>query len=655
MNELKLTEDDPRLTAFALGELEGDEAAQIEVAVAGDVALQAVVAEARAMGELMETMLESEPLPEVEVMEVKAPSTYEMPSRKIVKFPYYWVSGAVAAAFAVMVLLNDKDAPLVLPMETVTFEMQLVDPSSMELPRVAEMQAAVAKDNAERERKVLPRPKSMRFAESPPMMMSAPPENLGDTEGYAPTKEADWQQVRDHPLSTFAVDVDSASYANVRRFLNRGELPPVDAVRVEELINAFEYDYPAPSAADAPFAAHLEVGSAPWAPEHRLVRIGLKGREFATGERASANLVFLLDVSGSMNAPQKLPLVKEAMRMLVGKLRPDDRVAVVTYAGASGLALPSTSANERAAIYEALDALRPEGSTNGAMGIELAYDIAKANLVPGGINRVILCTDGDFNVGLTNEGDLGRLITEKAKSGVYLTALGFGMGNYQDDTLEQLANRGNGNYGYIDSSREARRLLVEQVDGTLATIAKDVKIQVEFNPEQVAAYRLIGYENRLMAKEDFNNDAKDGGEIGAGHSVTALYEVTLASGRAHGATRAVDELRYGRVSESPVNVAVNHEMLTVKVRAKAPDGDVSSRWVFPLIDSGASFAAASSDFKFASAVAGFGMLLRDSTFKGTATFEQVLGWAESGMANDASGYRQEFLGLVSQAAQLKGL
>lgn len=655
MNELKLTEDDPRLTAYALGELEGDEAAQVEAVVAGDPALKAAVEEARALRALMETVLESEPLPEVEPLEFKASSQYVMPNRKLVKFPYYWVSGAVAAVFAVMVLIFDEGSPIVRQEKAVTFELQLMDPTEGELPRLAAEQAAVAQDKAERERKVLPRPKSMRFAERPPMMMSAPPENLGNTEGYAPTQEADWQRVTDHPLSTFAVDVDSASYANVRRFLNRGELPPVDAVRVEELINAFEYDYTGPTDGDAPFAAQLEVGSAPWAPEHRLVRIGLKGREFAVGERASANLVFLLDVSGSMNAPQKLPLVKEAMRMLVGKLRPDDRVAVVTYAGASGLALPSTSANERATIYAALDALQPEGSTNGAMGIELAYEIANANRVPGGINRVILCTDGDFNVGLTNEGDLGRLITEKAKSGVYLTALGFGMGNYQDATLEQLADRGNGNYGYIDSSREARRLLVEQVDGTLATIAKDVKIQVEFNPEQVAAYRLIGYENRLMAKEDFNNDAKDGGEIGAGHSVTALYEVMLTGGGASSATRAVDELRYGGAGASPVNAAVNHEMLTVKVRAKAPDGDVSNRWVFPLVDSGASFAATSPDFKFASAVAGFGMLLRDSTFKGSTTFAQVLGWAESGMAHDATGYRQEFLGLVSQAAQLKGL
>jgi Ca-activated chloride channel family protein len=484
-------------------------------------------------------------------------------------------------------------------------------------------------------------------------MMSAPREdNFGGTEGYAPTAEAGWQRVTDHPLSTFAIDVDSASYANVRRFLNRGELPPVDAVRVEELINAFEYDYAAPRDADSPFAAQLEVGSAPWAPEHRLVRIGLKGREFAKGERASANLVFLLDVSGSMNAPQKLPLVKEAMRLLVGKLRPDDRVAIVTYAGASGLALPSTMADRRRDIYAALDALQPEGSTNGAMGIELAYDIAKANFVGGGINRVILCTDGDFNVGTTNEGDLGRLITEKAKSGVFLTALGFGMGNYQDAILEQLADKGNGNYGYIDSSREARRLLVEQVDGTLATIAKDVKIQVEFNPTQVAAYRLIGYENRLMAKEAFNDDQKDGGEIGAGHSVTALYEIVPAGSAAGLSGVAVDELRYATATKRSVATAVSHEMLIVKVRAKLPDGEVSRRWEFTLADPGVGFAATTPDFKFASAVAAFGMLLRDSSFRGTATWAKVVAWAEEGAGRDDSGYRGEFMALVRQAEAL---
>ncbi|MCC6415667.1 MAG: von Willebrand factor type A domain-containing protein [Opitutaceae bacterium] len=350
-------------------------------------------------------------------------------------------------------------------------------------------------------------------------MLAAPDYN---TENYTHTPETGFVRVADQPLSTFSADVDTASYANVRRFLNEGRLPPKDAVRIEELLNYFPYRYATPTN-DVPFGATLEVASAPWAPEHRLVRIGLKGREIATAARPPANLVFLLDVSGSMNAPNKLPLVKAAMRLLVERLRPDDRVAIVTYAGNAGLALPSTPARKAAEILAAVDALQPAGSTHGAMGIQLAYDIAKANFVSGGINRVVLCTDGDFNVGVSDEGGLVRMIGEKAKSGVFLSVLGFGMGNYQDATLESLADKGNGNYGYIDSKREAEKLLVEQINGTLVTIAKDVKLQVEFNPTQVERYRLIGYENRRLRKEDFADDQVDAGEIGAGHTMTALY------------------------------------------------------------------------------------------------------------------------------------
>jgi Ca-activated chloride channel family protein len=364
--------------------------------------------------------------------------------------------------------------------------------------------------------------------------------------------------------------------------------------------------------------------------------------------------VFLLDVSGSMDEPNKLPLVKESMRLLVGKLRPDDRVAIVVYAGASGLALPSTPVARSAEILAALDALTPGGSTNGAMGIQLAYDIAKANLVAGGINRVILCTDGDFNVGVTNEGELTRLIEEKTKSGVFLTVLGFGMGNYKDATLEQLADKGNGNYGYVDSRREAEKLLVEQVSGTLVTIAKDVKLQVEFNPAQVASYRLIGYENRLLKKEDFNNDAVDAGEIGAGHTVTALYEIvptSLAKGEGQEAMGTVDALKYTpeKNRNSEIGNPKSNDLLTLKVRYKEPAGAVSRKLEFPLVDAGARFAAASADFKFAAAVAEFGMILRDSPHKGSGTLADVLNWAQAGTDSDAGGYRGEFLGLVRQA------
>jgi Ca-activated chloride channel family protein len=476
-------------------------------------------------------------------------------------------------------------------------------------------------------------------------------EQGANTEAYASSKDNAFLRVVDQPLSTFSIDVDTASYANMRRFLSQHQRPPVDAVRIEELVNYFPYDY-APPTGDQPFAAHLEVANAPWAPEHRLVRIGLKGRDISDARRPAANLVFLLDVSGSMNQPNKLPLVKKSLRLLVEKLRADDRVAIAVYAGQSGLVLPSTSAREKAKILEAIDELNASGSTNGGMGIHLAYDIAKANFVAGGVNRVILATDGDFNVGTTSEGELVRLIEEKAKSGVFLSVLGFGMGNLKDSTLEQLADKGNGNYAYIDSLAEAKKTLVEQAGGTLVTIAKDVKIQVEFNPAKVQAYRLIGYENRLLAKEDFNNDKVDAGEIGAGHTVTALYEIVPVGATAPSDTPAVDGLKYQAVAQgagSKEQGAQNRELLTVKIRYKEPTGDVSSKLEFPLIDQGASFADATGDFKFAAAVAGLGMTLRDSPYKGGLTLANVLEWGRAGLGQDVGGYRSEFLTLVNSA------
>ncbi len=498
-----------------------------------------------------------------------------------------------------------------------------------------------------------------------PMNFALPGEPAFSTEAYAHRKDSDYLRVADHPLSTFSVDVDTASYANVRRFLTQGRRPPVDAVRIEELVNYFNYSYGQPEGT-VPFAAHLEVASAPWAPAHRLVRVGLKGREVSDGSRPAANLVFLLDVSGSMHSAHKLPLVKQALRLLVEKLRPDDRVAIAVYAGASGMALPSTPLGRKAEILEAIDRLEAGGSTNGAMGIHLAYDMAKANFVAGGVNRVILATDGDFNVGTTSEGELVRLVEEKAKSGVFLSVLGFGMGNLKDSTLEQIADKGNGNYAYIDTLAEARKALVEQAGGTLVTIAKDVKIQVEFNPAQVAAYRLIGYENRMLAKEDFNNDAVDAGEIGAGHTVTALYEVVPAGAETVVEAPAVDELKYQAVSGQRLAVSQDRtesrklnaessasgELLTVKIRYKEPAGDVSSKVEFALRDTGARFEDASQDFKFAAAVAGFGLVLRDSPHKGSLTLADVAAWGRAGLGSDAGGYRGEFLGLVDRAQAL---
>ncbi|MBI5426269.1 MAG: VWA domain-containing protein [Opitutae bacterium] len=493
-----------------------------------------------------------------------------------------------------------------------------------------------------------------------PVLSQTEPSN---TESYAHTEENPFLTVAQNPLSTFSVDVDTASYANVRRFLQQKILPPKGAVRIEELVNYFPYRY-APPTDRAPFAAHMEVASAPWAPEHRLVRIGLKGREVSDAARPKANLVFLLDVSGSMNAANKLPLVKQSMRMMLEKLRADDRVAIVVYAGASGMALPSTPVREKAKIISAIDQLQAEGSTNGAAGIQLAYDIAKANFVSGGVNRVVLATDGDFNVGVSSESELTGLIQEKAKSGVFLSVLGFGMGNYKDSTLEQLADKGNGNYAYIDSLAEAKKTLVEQAGGTLVTIAKDVKLQVEFNPAVAQAYRLIGYENRMLRKEDFNNDKVDAGEIGAGHTVTALYEV-IPVGVAMPDVGSVDALKYqktdvggrktddgGRMTNARGLAGANGELLTLKIRYKEPAGDVSTKLEFPLRDSGQAFADASVDFKFAAAVAAFGMRLKDSPHHGEASFAAISDWAREGTGDDAGGYRAEFVGLVGDAASL---
>lgn len=461
--------------------------------------------------------------------------------------------------------------------------------------------------------------------------------------------------VASEPLSTLSTDVDTASYANVRRFLNQNQLPPPDAVRIEELLNYFSYAY-APPTGDAPFAAHLEVAGCPWAPEHRLLRVGLKGRVLKEDRRPPSNFVFLIDVSGSMSPAARLPLIKQSLRQLVKRMTENDRVGIVVYASASGTVLESTSAVNKELILAAIDRLEAGGSTNGGEGIQRAYDLAVANFIQGGVNRVLLCTDGDFNVGITDRSQLLKLIEEKAKSGVFLTTLGVGDDNFKDATLQQLADQGNGNYHYLDTAEEGHKVLVEQMNATLVTIAKDVKVQIEFNPAHAAAYRLIGYEKRLLAKEDFNNDAKDAGEIGAGHTVTVLYEVVPAGVPVRG---AVDPLKYqpnpppvattGPAKTSPAS----KELLTLKLRYKAPDGETSKLLEFPLTDSRVPFARASTDFKFACAVAEFGMLLKDSPFKGTATFASALELAGEGKGDDAHGYRAEFLNLVAKAKALK--
>jgi Ca-activated chloride channel family protein len=466
-----------------------------------------------------------------------------------------------------------------------------------------------------------------------------------NTEAYDHIADNAFLVVADSPLSTFSIDVDTASYANVRRFLRMGSLPPKDAVRIEEMLNYFTYDYPAPRD-QAPFSVTTEVGPCPWAEGHELVLIGLQGRRLAEGQLPPRNLVFLVDVSGSMNDPAKLPLVKAGLSMLADTLTARDRVSIVVYAGASGLVLPPTAGDHAGEIRAALSELEAGGSTAGGAGIVLAYEVAARNFVAGGVNRVILATDGDFNVGITSPGDLVRLIEEKRRSGVFLSVLGFGTGNLKDSTMEKLADSGNGNYAYIDSLAEARKVLVQQAGGTLVTIAKDVKIQVEFDPRRVAAYRLIGYENRVLTARDFNDDAKDAGEIGAGHSVTALYEVVPAGQRID--LPGVDPLKYQGPRTAPA-AAPEDELMTVKLRYKEPDGERSRLLAVAVKDAAM---GPSPNLTLSTAVAGFGMLLRDSEHKGSLTYEQVLALAREARGEDAGGYRSELVKLVELAQGL---
>ena len=460
-------------------------------------------------------------------------------------------------------------------------------------------------------------------------------------EQYARIYDNGFLGARDNPLSTFSIDVDAASYSNMRRFLTMGQSPPPDAVRIEELINYFDYAYEAPRGRQ-PFSVSSEVITAPWNPQHQLVLVGLQGRVLEGSELPPSNLVFLIDVSGSMASPDKLPLVQSAFRLLVAQLRKTDRVAIVVYAGNAGLVLPSTPGSQKEVILDAIDRLIAGGSTAGGAGIQLAYRIARENFIPEGNNRVILATDGDFNVGVTSDAELVRLIEEKRRDGTFLTVLGFGTGNLQDAKMEQLADKGNGQYAYIDNLNEARKVFVQEMRSTLFTIAKDVKIQVEFNPALVASYRLIGYENRMLAAEDFNNDIKDAGELGAGHSVTALYEIVPPGA-------GVDDLRYQPTAESPVAQHTD-ELLTVKLRYKEPDGDTSHLITHRLRTQDSN---ASGNIRFASAVAAFGMILRNSEHRGNATPEMVVRLAREAGGADEFGYREEFIRLVESYRQVR--
>jgi Ca-activated chloride channel family protein len=468
-------------------------------------------------------------------------------------------------------------------------------------------------------------------------------------EGYEHRTDNPFKTTGEDPRSTFSIDVDTAGYANIRRFLDAGRLPPVDAVKIEEMVNYFRYDYPEPAGED-PFAIHTEVSVAPWKPQHKLVHIGLQGRRIETGKLPPSNLVFLLDVSGSMNSPNKLPLVKQAMKMLVAELRPQDRVAMVVYAGAAGLVLPSTAGTDTGAILRAIDRLNAGGSTAGGAGIRLAYQVARENFREGGNNRVILATDGDFNVGTSSDSELVRMIENERESGVFLTVLGFGTGNYQDAKMEKLADHGNGNHAYIDSVLEAKKVLVSEMGGTLFTIAKDVKIQVEFNPTHVKAWRLIGYENRILRHQDFDNDKKDAGELGAGHTVTALYEVVPAG--IDSDIPGVTPLKYQAHNLTPA--AQSEELMQVKLRYKQPDGHTSKLLAHTIPHQASALAEASDDFRFSSAVAELGLLLRNSEHKGNASYEALVERARAATGDDAEGWRADFVKLAQKARTIAG-
>lgn len=484
---------------------------------------------------------------------------------------------------------------------------------------------------------------------------------------FDPITENEFQRVTEHPLSTFSIDVDTASYAKVRSYLQRGQLPRPDSVRIEELVNYFDYQYTPPSAEDpVPFSSAMAVASCPWNDNNRLVRVGIQAKDIDRKERPRCNLVFVIDTSGSMKRPNKLPLVIEGMKVLLDQLDKKDRVAIVVYAGSSGLVLDSTPVKQKKKIVRALSALSAGGSTNGGAGLQLAYQTARENFLEDGVNRVILCSDGDFNVGMTGTDQLVAEATRQSKSGTELTVLGFGMGNHNDAMMERISNSGAGNYAFVDTTAEANKVLADQVAGTLFTVAKDVKIQIEFNPAVVSAYRLIGYENRILAKEDFNDDKKDAGEIGAGHRVTALYEIAPVGQLPDSIAPDVDPLKYQpsgssapdaeatTESEEPekADESATKEILTLKIRHKPPQGDVSEKLMFPLVNESVPFEKADADFQFAAAVAGFGMQLRNSTHAGTWTMDDVIATASDAKGDDEHGLRAEFLELARTAKRL---
>ncbi len=703
---MKLLPEDPRLTAYALGEIEDQqERSAIKSAVAQSTELQQAVAAIRDMSELLTKGFAAEPIPELSEFEkarMGEPTATRERSEgsRILSWPV--LSSVAAVLIVAFVVLPQRSAlkedfayqaeprkedfaDKELLIESVLFNYQIDDNEiaakmliesspfqSIDRPDLESnefVESASAADysvssealynaipslNAIPDLDAIPSPPAMkvraRRAIAPKQAREFPA--TFNTEKYAPIEESGFRSPLVAALSTFSIDVDTASYANVRRFLNQGQLPPADALRIEEMINYFPYADAAPTKSldegGAPFAVHMAQTIAPWNESHHLLRVALKGYEMPWEERPSSNLVFLLDVSGSMSNVNKLPLVKEAMDLLVRRLDGRDRVAVVVYAGASGLALPSTTANNYDTIQHAMDNLKAGGSTNGGAGIQLAYKVAREHFIDGGNNRVILCTDGDFNIGQTNSGDLTDIAEAAADEGISLTILGFGMGNYKDDLLEELSNKGKGSYAYVDSSAEARKVFLEDLTGNLFKIAKDVKIQVEFNPAQVNSYRLIGYENRRLKAEDFNNDKKKAGDIGPGHTVVALYEIIPAT--VDSDVPSVDALRYQQSVESK---SAPGEVATVKLRYKQPDADVSkliTRTVSS--DELVRFDATHEDVRFSAIVAAFGMRLAESEYLNGLSYDAIESIAASSLGIDPGGHRSEFVGLVRRAREL---
>lgn len=478
------------------------------------------------------------------------------------------------------------------------------------------------------------------------MILSSPPQQR-NAETYKEIKENSFVAVAQQPVTTFSADVDRAAYANVRRIIGYGQIPPKDAVRIEEMVNYFDYDYPAPEEGSvSPLRVSPELAPAPWNPNHLLLRIGLQAKKIDLAQAPPSNIVFLIDVSGSMDEENKLPLLQSSFKLLLGQLRPDDKVAIVTYANGTKVALPSTSVKDKEKIIKVLDNLYASGGTSGGRGIQLAYEQAQKSFIKNGNNRIILATDGDFNIGINNTTDLEKFIEKQRESGIYMSVLGFGIGNYRDDMAETIADKGNGNYAYIDNITEAKKVLVNELSGTLFAVAKDVKLQLEFNPKYVKEYKLIGYENRMLANEDFTNDKKDAGEIGAGHTVTALYELVPSDGK------VAQSLRYQ--SQELNEKGKGNELGFLKIRYKDPKvKDAKSVEITePLVFNKKALKETSTDYRFAASVAEFGILLRDNSNKANATYDQVIELAEGAIGKDPEGYRKEFVRLVKSVKML---